>query len=110
DLVRSILNRVVGPFQMSDDDFTAFFDNLAENGSPVDRAKFTVYRAVAAIGADEFPREPTRLGERVDVYERKVVTQFITHTDYARIDPQSDPVSFIGTNSCSSPFARFDTA
>ncbi|MEZ0497952.1 hypothetical protein [Sphingomonas sp. IW22] len=107
-LVRAILDRVIGPFRMSDDDFTAFFDDLSADSSPVDRAKFTVYRAVSAIGTDELPGEPMRLSERVEVYERKVVTQFITRTDYARIDPRTDPVSFIGANPCSSPFAQFD--
>ena len=110
NLVRTIIRRSVGPFKMADDQFEALMDDLEE---PYDRgrAKFALYRVVAATDPDTLLKlAPARLSESFQKYERRVVTAFITRTDYLKIRPENDEVTFIGGEACTSPVARWEAS
>ncbi len=109
DLIRLILGRVVGPFEMHVGDFSAFVADLNTGQGWAGGAKVAIFRAILSAGPDTLLSHiPWILRERFDMYERKVVTNFLTRTDYVQVDPREKNISFVGDAGCSSPFARFD--
>lgn len=109
-LVQSILHRAVGRFDMPEAQFSAFVSDLGSGREWADSGRFALFRAISATGPDAvLPGGPEKLRDRFETYERTVVTNFLTRTDYAKIDPRKEKVSFIGdAGGCSSPYARFD--
>lgn len=109
NLVRSILSRVIGPFTMSDVDLSSFIADLETKRGTASEAKFALFRALSLSGPENMlPYAPAGLRDRFESYERQVVTNFMTRTDYVQIDPKTQHVSFVGDASCHSPFAVFD--
>ncbi|WP_334656830.1 hypothetical protein [Sphingomonas panaciterrae] len=109
DFARSILHRVIGDFQMPEQEFARFVSDLQSATGTVARAKRTMLRAAAAQDLAPVPNRPFRLAEKLEEYERKVVTNFVTRTNYLRIDSRTEQVAFLGqSDSCISPFAKFD--
>jgi len=108
DLVDSILRRVVGPYRMKDEEFTRFVADLGTAPGYGGRAKVSMFRAVAATDPDTVLRiAPSAFGRKYEDYERRVVTGFLTRTDFLAVGPQQ-PATFIGEPGCRNPFARFD--
>lgn len=107
ELVRDILRRTVGDFRMADDQFAAMLDDIDQPFAP-SRPRLAFYRATSVAGPEPL-REwgPQRIGREFEEYERRVVTVFVTRTDYLSADPAMQNVRFIGGDACSSPFARF---
>ncbi|KAA9013003.1 hypothetical protein F4U94_16995 [Sphingobium limneticum] len=106
ELVRTIIRRSVGDFKMADDHFEALIEDLEE---PHDkgRVRFALYHMVAITDPDTLLRlAPSRMSESYQKYERRVVTAFLTRTDYLKINPRTDAVTFVGGEACTSPFAR----
>ena len=111
-LVRSILRRLVGPFNMRQPDFEAFVLDLDTYRGSAGSLKMAAYRMLSSDGtqwASSLVSE--RIGEGYERYERKVLTNFLVKTDYLRLaDPEAEFASMIGAGPCQSPFARFDMA
>ncbi|MBD8678337.1 hypothetical protein [Sphingomonas sp. CFBP 13720] len=109
-LIDSILRRVVGPYRMDDDQFTAFVADLATPQGAAARAKFALYRAVSVTDPDTLLRfAPTSIGDKYAMYERRVVTNFLTRTDYLTVGP-TGTATFNGEAACRNPFAKLDAA
>jgi len=108
DLVRSILNRSLGDFRMADDQFAALLAEIDKPFAPSSQ-RIAFYRAAAATGRNGLiGLVPARIGEEFEEYERRVVTTFMTRTDFLAINPLREEVRFVGGDTCTSPFARFD--
>jgi hypothetical protein len=108
-LIDSILRRSVGRYRMEDDQFQAFVADLTrpEDANP---ARLALYRVLSATHPDTLLRfAPASIGERHAVYERRVVTHFLTRTDFLAVSP-GKPVTFNGEAACRSPFANFALA
>lgn len=106
-LARDILHRSVGNFRMADDQFAALLDEIDKPFAP-SQQRLAFYRAANAAGSDRvLGLVPARIGEEFAEYERRVVTAFITRTDYLAVDPAVQEVRFVGGEACASPFARF---
>lgn len=107
ELVRDILRRSVGDFRMADDQFAALLDEIDQPFAP-SRQRLAFYRAATVAGPAPL-REwgPQRIGREFEEYERRVVTTFVTRTDYLAADPMTQTVRFVGGEACASPFARF---
>lgn len=109
-LVRSILQRSVGRFNMPEAQFSAFVSDLGSGDGWADSGRFTLFRTISSTDPDMMlSHGPAKVRDRFHSYERAVVTNFLTRTDYLKIDPRKENVSFVGdTGACNSPFARFD--
>lgn len=109
-LIDSILRRAVGPYRMADDQFAAFVADLATPQGAAARAKFALYRAVSATDPDTLLRlAPASIGDKYAMYERRVVTNFLTRTDYLTVG-STGTTTFISEAACRNPFAKLDAA
>lgn len=101
-----LLQRLVGNFQMDDEDQRKFVDAMAGHyGSEKLTALMGLYKI----------RQQTGVGTpytdlRVDNFERRLLTDFMVSTDFLRQQNKPNPkVSFIGYRlPCSNPYARFE--
>jgi len=112
ELVRSILDRLVGPFNMRKPQFDSFVSDLDTYRGRAGDLKMSGYRALSSGYLQWAPDVvPDRIGDEYDRYERKVLTNFLVRTDYLQLgNPQTDFVTMIGEAPCRSPFAQFDMA
>lgn len=109
-LVQSILQRVVGSYEMEDAQFDAFMSDLETPQGKAARVKFALFRAFSATEPDTLLRfAPAGVGNKYEAYERRVVTSFLTRTDFLTVGAKV-PVSFVGEPGCRNPFAKFDMA
>lgn len=109
-VIDSILRRVVGPYRMEDDQFAAFVADLATPQGAAGRAKFALYRAVSASDPNTLLRYvPGSIGDKYAMYERRVVTNFLTRTDYLTVGP-TGTTTFNSESACRNPFAKLDAA
>lgn len=106
--VRSVVERVVGPFRMEETQFVAFVDDLRIGESWRDKARVGAFNVLSVSGGALAPHAPGDMGGKHQRFERQVVTNFLTRTDYLQIDPTAQAVSFVGESGCSNPFAVFD--
>src|SRR5688572_9216019 len=94
DLIRSILGRAVGPFEMHNADFSAFVAELDTEQGWAGGAKVAMFRAILSAGPETLlSHSPSGLRERFEMYERKVVTNFLTRTNYLQVDPREKNIS-----------------
>lgn len=106
-LVRDILRRSLGDFRMADDQFAALLDAIDKPFAP-SRQRLAFYRAATATSPEQIMgMAPGLIGEEFAAYERRVVTAFVTRTDFLAVDPRRQAVSFVDTDACTSPFASF---
>jgi hypothetical protein len=107
EVVRGILHRSFGKFRMDDGQFAALLEDIEEPFAPSHR-RHAFYRAANALAPDRaLALAPGRIGEEFDQYERRTVTAFMVRTDFLAIDPATQNVRYLGTDACTSPFARF---
>jgi len=109
-LVASIISRVIGPHGLSDEDFTAFVADLRTYKSSAARAKFALYRAFSETDPDTLLRfAPVSFRDQYAAYERRVVTNFLTRTDYL-FPGKKVQTTFLTAVGCRNPFAKFQTS
>ncbi len=108
NFIRSTVERVVGPFRMEDAQFAAFVDDLRIGDGWRDKARTGAFTLLSVSGGALAPYAPGDMGGKHQRFERQVLTNFLTRTDYLQIDPTTQAVSFVGDNACSNPFAVFD--
>lgn len=107
EVVRGILRRNFGDFRMNDVQFAALLEDIEEPFAPSHR-RHAFYRAANAPGFDRaLALAPGRIEEEFGEYERRTVTAFMLRTDFLAIDPATQSVRYLGTDACTSPFARF---
>lgn len=103
--VPQLLQRLVGDFRMNAQDQHKFVDALAEHyGNKLD-ALMALYKIRSETGLGS-----AYTNQRVDQFERRLLTDFMVSTDYLRQQPSDNPkVSFLGYRlPCSNPYARFE--
>lgn len=106
-LARSIIERSFGPFRMADDQFAALIADV-EGTYPPSRKRYAFYRAATmAVPERALAYAPGGLGEDLAQYERRVVSAFMTRTDFLSRRDEQAKLSFVGGEACTSPFARF---
>lgn len=107
-IVESIIRRRVGDFQMDDEQLTALVDHLRSTLGTPGQAKTLFYRMVTATDPDTLLRwAPGRAADPFHDYERRVVTAFITRTNYLKRASPTEAITFIASDACTSPFAKF---
>jgi hypothetical protein len=107
--IRSVLTRAFGKFRMADDQFSAFVVDFRHDDRDRPTGALAVMHGLSSVGVDRLPGQSFELMQDARAYERRVVTHFVTRTDYTMIDPGADMVNFTGkSGGCVSPFARFD--
>lgn len=109
-VLRSVIERGVGPFKMSNSEFSAFIDDLKINASWADRARFGAFAALSLGDGKIASYGPNSVRDKFEMFERKTVTHFLIRTDFLQIEPSKSQVSFVGDNGCSSPFANLEIA
>lgn len=111
DYARRVLERHVGPFDMSADDFARFSQSFDEAtgdtfGDPTGW-KWSLVRATDGIaGLDRLVGVDADATAKIEAYARALVTHFFTTTNAARL-PSIDaaPICFLGASTCGNPFA-----
>lgn len=105
DFVMRLVGEYVGPFQMNREQKRQFVEDVT--------AKYGDLKTAALIGLHRV-RDHTGAGidytdDRVDWFERRIVTEFITSTDYVRQQGQANPtLTYFGMDTpCTNPYARF---
>ena len=110
-LVRSILQRLIGPFAMAQGDFDGM---VAAIDRKVGLPKGAKLHAIATLekaswSADLLSRAPRSIRERREMIERMTLAEFVTQTTYLQTDDKArDPITYLGRHPCSSPFAKFE--
>lgn len=105
-----MLHRLLGKFHMAEDDFADFATDF--------KAAFPDYVSVRMRIA-ELSRTapillklaPARYGVSVELFERRVLTNFMLTTNFLTIkDSNLEAVDYYGQQqACNNPFARFET-
>ncbi|WP_033922628.1 hypothetical protein [Sphingomonas sp. 37zxx] len=109
DLIRSVLTRSVGPFEMAAAEYAAFKAHFLETRN-IDQAQAAGYLGAEMFGVLRTVANdaPAVVGSKFDTFERMLVTYFLTRTTFLQNTKPTDPVTFLGPQSCFNPFARFD--
>ena len=101
-----LLHRMVGNFHMDEDDQRRFVDAMADHyGSEKLTALMGLYKIREETGAGT-----SFTDLRVDMFERRLLTDFMVSTDFLKQQGKTNPkASFIGYRlPCSNPYAQFD--
>ena len=103
--IPALLRELIGDYSMAAEQEQAFIDALARD--------YGEQKLMAVIGLHRI-RNTTGLGiaytnDKLDQFERRLVTDFLISTDYLRQPKTARPqLSFIGYRiPCNNPFARF---
>lgn len=102
--VSHVLRELIGDFTMEPQQERRFVNAFAESFGPEKLAAMIgLYRIQSDAGLGmAFTRS------RIDHFERALVTEFLTTTDYLRKRHELKPsVIYLGHKLCSNPFARF---
>ncbi|SDR84941.1 Tat (twin-arginine translocation) pathway signal sequence [Halopseudomonas xinjiangensis] len=105
DFVMRLVREYVGDFRMEPEQQRRFVDDVT--------ARYGDLNSAALIGFYRI-RDYTGAGieytdQRVDWFERRIVTEFITSTDYVRKQAEANPaLTYFGIDTpCTNPYARF---
>lgn len=99
-----LLHELIGDFAMTPQQEEQFVKSFAESfGTKKLAVMIALYRVDESTGlGTEFTRG------RIDRFERALVTEFLTSTDYLRKQHEKNPdVLYVGHKLCSNPFAQF---
>lgn len=107
-LIRRIIERSVGPFTMDAPRFQDFLYDFRDTYGRQNRLKVAAFQALPGAGASAERLVPAKVQDLKAAFERKVVTHFLTRTDYLRITNPSQGINLVLEIGCSSPFARFE--
>ena len=108
--LKAMLRRLLGNFQMREDDFADFAADF--------KVAFPDYVSVririAELGRTApilLKLAPARYGVSVELFERRVLTNFMLTTNFLTIkDSTLESVDYYGQQqACNNPFARFET-
>lgn len=109
-LVHSILNRLIGPFNMAQADFDKMVKAIDHKAGLPKGSKLRMMATLEKSGwsADLLDRAPRSIRDRREMIERTVLTEFVVQTTYLQTpDKAHDPILYLGRHPCSSPFANF---
>jgi hypothetical protein len=102
------LYKMLGDFDISDSDFKRFNEHFR---SFISENRYDRYHTMIQLEKFTFNGniDPLKINERIDKWDRRLVTQFITSTDY--LERQGEKVRFIGAYlPCRNPFADYSFA
>ncbi|ABQ71008.1 hypothetical protein Swit_4671 [Rhizorhabdus wittichii RW1] len=109
-LVRSVLRRLVGPFVMADADFGRMVAAIDRGTGFPQGYKLRLVSALERSGWADAAMAGAPAGIRDDFerLERSILTEFVTRTTFLQGEtPGKAPVTYLGPQPCSSPFADF---
>ncbi|UAW99183.1 twin-arginine translocation signal domain-containing protein [Halopseudomonas nanhaiensis] len=105
DYVLGLVRQYIGDFRMEQAQRKRFVDDVT--------ARYGDLKTAMLVGLHKV-RDHTGAGidytdERVEWFERRIVTEFITSTDYVRKQGENNPtLTYLGIHTpCTNPFARF---
>ncbi|KRB79470.1 hypothetical protein ASE00_20425 [Sphingomonas sp. Root710] len=110
-LIRSILNRLVGPFAMTQEDFDKMVKAIDHRAGLPRGPKLRMMATLEKSGwsADLLDRAPRSIRDRREMIERAALTEFVIQTNYLDVqDKAHDQILYLGRHPCSSPFANFE--
>lgn len=107
NLIRHILDRSVGSFLMNASQFDGFMSDFHHTYGGQNKAKLAGFRLFSATGAVGSRLAPMAVQDRYASFERKVITHFLTRTDFLKVK-RGGETNFVADIGCTSPFARFE--
>lgn len=113
ELVRSVLGRLIGPFRMADADFGRMVAALDDKAGFPRGYKLHLVAALERAGwsAQAMAAAPAGVRDDFEQLERQILTEFVIRTSFLRSEkPGEEPVTYLGPQPCSSPFADFSMA
>lgn len=105
--LRDTLERLVGAVRMAPADFSSFARAFRARFDELDSIRAMPFRAGEAIGASPLLERyaPLSIGEKMERFERTLVTDFLTRTDWLFM-AADEPVGYLGEGPCANPFAE----
>jgi hypothetical protein len=113
ELTRSVLARLIGPFNMSLDNLRALVAAVDKSAGFPRGYKLHMIATLERAGWSDavVSRAPASVKEDFQALERAILTEFVVGTNYlAATKPGIDPIVHNGVQPCSSPFANFASA
>lgn len=113
ELVRSVLRRLVGPFVMADADFGRMVAAIDKRTGFPQGYKLHLVSSLERAGwsAEAMAAAPAGIRGDFEMLERSILTEFVTKTTFLQGEtPGTEPVTYLGPQPCSSPFADFSMA
>lgn len=110
ELVRSVLARLIGPFDMADADFGHMVAAIDRRTGFPQSYKLRMVSSLERAGwaPDAMAVAPAGIRDDFETLERSILTEFVTRTTFLHGDePREEPVVYLGAQPCSSPFADF---
>lgn len=110
ELVRSVLGRLIGPIDMADADFNQMVAGIDKRTGFPQGYKLHLVSALERAGWSDqaMASAPAGIREDFEMLERSILTEFVTRTTFLQGEkPGTDPVTYLGAQPCSSPFAEF---
>ncbi len=101
----SRLSEFIGDFEVTETEFKKFNDHFR---AYISEARYERYHTMIMMEKLTFNGkiDPLKISQRIDKWDRRLVTQFILTTDY--LDNSGKNISFKGiTPACGNPFADF---
>lgn len=110
DLVRALLHRLLGPFEISEVEFQRFAETVLKARIPPSNWKIGIFTFAEQTGliTPMLAWLPTPLFDGYAQWRRHVMTDFTMATDFFDRQRPAGKLSFTGpVEACSSPFAEF---
>ena len=107
-LIRRVIERSVGPFAMDEPQFLDFLDDFHDTYGGQNKFKVAAFRVLSSTGMPAEHLLPLKVQDMKTTLERKVVTHFLTRTNYLQRENPSQMIELAADVGCSSPFARFE--
>lgn len=113
ELVRSVLARLIGPVKMADADFGQMVAAIDKRTGFPQGYKLHLVSSLERAGwsAEAMAAAPAGIRNDFEMLERSILTEFVTKTTFLQGEtPGRAPVTYLGPQPCSSPFADFSMA
>lgn len=110
-LLRAVIDRLAGPVNISDADFSRFADDYMDRKPMPKGMEVGEMRIAETFGATrDLAHVDPAIELKVENFEREAVTEFLLAT-HAFQQPAGSRLTYAGlfdTGACGNPFARFD--
>lgn len=111
DLVRSVLERHLGPITIAEPELSAFVASFAQGQEwliPSGKlaAGYETAHDIGLVGPARGLLSADDLA-RIDLFERRLLGEFHQQTTFGFRQGQDDPVAFVSQTACLNPFAEF---
>lgn len=110
-LFKSVLQRLLGPFDMPDTNFEAFASDYVDSGRAIPSDfEIGLLRSVEWSGANAIAKSMAgAIAVKLVNFERSLMTAFVLATDF-QTEARDTPLTYLGlfeNRPCANPFAEF---